>query len=457
VEHVKRYTTVGMSVDQGKTSNLNAIAVIAELTGQSLADIGNTPFRPPFVPVTLSTIAGGRRGRFYRPERRLPTHPWQVANRACLEDYGGWQRPACYRHEGESEVEAVTREMRTVRTACGLFEASPLGKLLVRGADAAEFLHRIYANTMRTLEPGRVRYGLMLNERGIIIDDGVCARLSADQFWVNTTSAGAARIAGWMEEWRQCEWPHLDVTVTDVTSGWATFGVAGPRAREVLRRLPGTFDLSSAAFPHMHVRDGEIAGLPARILRVSFTGEVSFEVSVPADAGAWLWSELLRVGATLGLAPYGLEALQNLRIEKGYLHVGSDTDGTTVPADVGFGGAIAKKQGDFVGRRALSLPENVRADRLQLVGLRCTTNPATFVAGAHLAAHDSHAPAGRSEGYVTSACASPTLGAHVGLGLLSGGSARRGETVLVVHGGQRGTAEVVPPAHYDPHGERLND
>ena len=456
VEHVKRYTTLGMSIEQGKTSNLNALAVLAHQTNRTIPEVGTTTFRPPFIPVTLGAIAGGRNGRFYRPVRLLPAHPQHAALGASFEDYGGWQRPACYPKKGETPSAAVQRELRAIRDGVGVFDASPLGKILVRGPDAAEFLDRMYANTMRTLAPGKVRYGVMLNERGVIIDDGVCARLSAEEFWVNTTGAGAGRISAWFDEWLQGEWPELQVVATDVTSALATLTVAGPKARDVLGALPGDVDVSREAFPHMHVRIGSLCEVPCRILRVSFTGELSYEISVPAEFGSSLWERICTVGKQFGIEAFGLESLLLARTEKGYLHVGADTDGNTVPDDIGYGEAVAKKTGDFIGRRSLTLAENRRPDRLQLVGLRCVGSTEAFNAGAHLLDSKLRRVPQDTAGYLTSACSSPTLEQHIGLGLLRNGRARLGETVYLVDSGKQSSAVVVSPAHYDPSGTRLH-
>jgi sarcosine oxidase subunit alpha len=457
VEHVKRYTTVGMSVDQGKTSNLNALAVLAERTQRAIADVGTTTFRPFFVPVTLGAIAGGRNGRFYRPTRLLPAHTQHEALGAHFQDYGSWKRPGCYPQARESHTDAIAREVHALRTGVGLFDASPLGKFWIQGPDAAEFLNRMYANTIQSLQPGKVRYGILLNEKGVIFDDGVCARLGVDKFWVNSTGSGAAYLAGWFDEWLQGEWPDLQVVTTDVTSAFATINLAGPKARDVLASLPCDVDLSRDAFPHLQVRSGTLCGVPCQILRVSFTGELSYEISVPADYGASLWERLYEAGQPFGLVPFGVESLLVARTEKGYLHVGADTDGSTVPDDIGFGKAVANKVGDFVGRRSLSLPENLRLDRLQLVGLRCKGDSQAFNTGAHLTdAKPTQLPA-QSAGYLTSACWSPTLNAHVGLGLLRGGRSRLGETVYLVDGQSRSEAEVVNASHYDPVGARLND
>ena len=449
VEHLKRYTTTGMSVDQGKTSNLNALAILARLTDRSIAETGTTTFRPPFTPVTLGTIAAGRTGRFYRPTRELPTHELQQQLGGVFEEFGGWQRPVAYPCAGEGLEAAIEREVRTVRSTVGIFEASPLGKILVRGPDAREFLDRVYANTMSTLTLGQARYGLMLNEKGVIIDDGVCARIGENEYWVSTTSGGATRIANWLDEWLQCEWPALKVVATPVTTQWATITLAGPKSREVLGAVATDIDLNAESFAHLKARAGHIAGHECRILRVSFTGERSYEINVPADAATTLWHQFLAAGREHGIAPFGIEALMNLRIEKGFLHVGSDTDGTTVPDDVGFGAAIAKKRADFIGRRSLSVPENLREDRMQFIGLRAVDPAKPLVAGAHLVD-------ATTAGYVTSACHSPTLGASVGLGLLRRGRSRTGERLRVFDNGVESLAEVVAPAHYDPEGARLH-
>jgi sarcosine oxidase subunit alpha len=457
VEHVKRYTTAGMSIDQGKTSNLNTLAVLAAQTNRTVAQLGTTTYRPMFMPVTLAAIAGDRVGKFYRPQRRLPSHSAQVVAGAVLENYGGWLRPAVYLHAGEAEGDAIRREARAVRQQAGLFEASSLGKFLVRGPDAEEFLERIYGNSIRTLQPGKVRYGIMLDERGIVIDDGVCARLAPDEFYVNSTSSGATRLAAWFENWLQCEWSDLRVIVTDVTGALATLTVAGPKARDVLAQLGFSIDLAAERFPHMHVRSGTWRGLPCRILRVSYTGELSYEISVPADYGKALWDQLMSAGAAASITPFGVETLMTLRLEKGYLHVGSDTDGTTMPDDIGFGTQVERKACDFIGRRSLSLPESRRVDRLQFVGLCALDASTTFVAGAHLAALGGRvSPPVETEGYVTSACASPTLGRPVGLAMLKQGRARLGEVVRIFHAGKCGRAQVVAPVHFDPKNERVH-
>jgi sarcosine oxidase subunit alpha len=454
VEHLKRYTTVGMAVDQGKTSNLNALALLAELTRRPVASVGTTTYRPQYLPITMGAIRGGASGALYVPVRELPAHGRHVELRAQFDDYGGWRRPACYPRERETREQAIEREMLAVRRRIALFDGSPLGKIELRGPGAAAFIDRVYVNNMRTLPVGRVRYGLMANENGIVIDDGVCARLATDHYLVSTTSGGADRIAQWLEEWHQGEWPDLELVMLPVTTQWAVLNVAGQHARAVLETLPGDIDFSANAFPHMHVRTGTLDGLAARVQRVSFTGELSYEVAVPARAAAAFWERLMQAGAPHCIEPVGVEAWIRLRIEKGYLHVGSDTDGTTNPLDLGFARVIEQKRGDFIGRRSLERAHDRRSDRRQLVGLEPVAPTELFVAGAHIVTGDGAAR--RSEGFVTSACHSPLLGRTIGLGLLERGAVRLGELVTVFERGRTAAARIVSPVFHDAEGARLD-
>jgi len=453
VEHLKRYTTLGMAPDQGKTSNVNALAIMASLTGRSIPETGTTRFRFPYTPTAFGALAGRARGDLYRPYRRLPTHARQEAAGAVFEEYGGWLRPAYYPRSGETAHAAEQREARAVRTVVGLFDGSPLGKIEVAGPDAAEFIDRLYANTMSTLKIGRARYGLMLNELGVVIDDGITTRLAEDRFLVGTTGAGAARIAAWMEEWLQCEWPGLDVLVAPVTTAWAVLTLSGPKARAVLAAVGGYIDLGAEAFPHMAYREGQIAGYPARVLRASFTGETSFEVSVPSDRAEVLWDQLMTAGAPHGIVPVGIDAWMLLRTEKGFLHVGADTDGSTAPGDVGWG-HVLKRSHDFIGRRSLTRPDNQRQDRHELVGLEGVDFTDALAIGAHLRGETEQEG---SEGFVTSAGSSPILGRGVALGMIKSGSRRHGQVLTVVSGPSRGRrVRVTAPGAYDPKGERLN-
>ncbi len=451
IEHLKRYTTLGMATDQGKTSSVNGVLALADLTGRAPADVGIVRARFPYTPVALGVFAGQRRGALYAPTRRLPLCSWHLAHGAVIDDYGGWQRPARYRRAAESDSDAERREVLAVRRAAGLFDGSPLGKIEVVGPDAATFLDRVYANTMSTLAVGRLRYGLMLNELGVIIDDGVVARLAADKFLVGTTSGGATRIATMLNEWLQCEWTDLRVLVAPVTTCFAVPTLTGPRARAVLEGVGTDIPVTPDAFPHMTFRVGKVAGINVRISRVSFTGEISYEITVPNSSAEQLWAALIAKGTPLGLEPVGIEVWMMLRLEKGYLHVGSDTDGTTSPDDVGWS-QIHKRNVDFIGRRSLLRPENRRADRHQLVGLT-PMNGARLPIGAQLRApgHDQS-----SVGYITSSGVSPTLNRWVALAMVKGGLTRLGEHVEIASTSAT-FATIAPACAYDPAGERLRD
>ena len=455
VEHVKRYTTLGMASDQGKTSNVSGIQVMAGLLGKAPDAIGTTKFRPPFDPVTIGAFAGRSIGDDLMPLAYPVSQARKVALGAKIENYGGWGRAAYFPQPGEREDQAIAREVLAVRNSVGLFDASPLGKIEVAGPDAAEFLDRMYVNGIKTLKIGRCRYGLMLNENGVVYDDGVVARIGEDRYLVGTTSGHAAAIATSFDEWLQCEWPNLQVLTQNVTTGWAVMNVAGPRARDVLAAVGTDIGLSNAAFPHMTYREGTVAGAVARISRVSFTGELSYEVAVPWGYGAALWDALITAGTDHGITPFGVEALMVMRVEKGFLHVGSDTDGTTLPQDVGFGAAMAKKPNDFVGRRSTRRPDGLRADRRQFVGLEIIDGQGPVHAGAHILPPIVATPPG-SDGWVTSAVMSPTLGRPLAMALVRQGQARLGEAVTLWDMGTRRQARIVDPRFYDPEGARLD-
>ena len=447
VEHLKRYTTLGMGPDQGKTSNVNGLALMGEHTGRAPGEVGTTKFRPPYNPVTFGTLAGPLVGALHTPIKCLPAHTWHAQQGAVFEEHGRWIRPTAYPRAGESWEDAALREAREARTSAVLFDGSPLGKIEVCGPDAATFLDRIYVGNASTLKPGRGRYGLMLTEHGVIADDGIFVRLAEDRFLVHTTSGGADRIALALEEWLQCEWTDLAVVTLPATSQWAVMTISGPSARETIAAV-GT-DIDLADFPHMAYREGTIAGFAARVLRASFTGEASYEISVAARHAVALAE---RFGAA-GVVPLGVEALNILRTEKGYLHIGVDTDGTTLPGDVGMAGPMAKKASDFVGRRSLLREDAMRADRLQLVGL--LSDGPLLAVGAQVLAPGGAVP-GRSDGHVTSSVFSPTLDRPIALGLVRAGRSRVGESVEIYDVGRRSRATIVEPVFVDKTGERLN-
>ena len=456
IEHVKRYTTTGMATDQGKTSNMNALGIVAELRGKAIPEIGTTTFRPPYTPVTFGALAGPARGPLFDPVRTTPTHDWAAANGATFEDVGLWKRALCFPRAGEDMHAAVARESLAVRQHVGLLDASTLGKIEVTGADAALLLDRIYTGALGGLTPGRCRYGLMLREDGYIFDDGIIARLAPDCFHVTTTTGGAARVLQHMEEYLQTEWPALRVYLTSITEQYAVIAVQGPRARELLSPLIEDIDLSPLAFPHMSVRQGRVCGIPCRLFRVSFTGELGYEINVPADYGQPLWEEILARGVGLGIAPYGTEAMHVLRAEKGFIIVGQETDGTVTPDDVGLGGLVAKSKPDFVGCRSLRRPDLMAPGRKQLVGLLTDRPRDVLEEGAQIVEDPTRPLPMRSLGHVTSSYWSPSCGHSIALALVSGGRSMIGHRLHATtpHGfiGVR----VAEPLFFDRTGERAH-
>lgn len=453
VEHVKRYTTVGMAPDQGKTSAPASLAMLGKLRDVPARALGHTTLRPPFIPVTLGAIAGRAIQQQFAPHKQLPMHDWHAAHGALFHDFGEWRRPVAYIRPDETRAQAIKRECRAVRTAAGLFDGSPLGKIEIHGPDALQFLDLFYINDLTTLKPHRARYGFMLRESGIIFDDGTVVMLAPDRLLITTTSGNASRVVQWLEEWHQCEWPQLRVAIMPVTECWGTVSLCGPQARKILAQLPSDIDLSSAAFPHLAMREGTLLDMPARIYRVSFTGELTYEINVPTGSAPKLWQALLDAGASAGLQPLGMDGLLLLRLEKGFLHIGSDTDGTTVPSDVGWGNVAAKKQRDFIGKRSLQLPEYTRPDRLQLVGLQGERGKELMI-GSHLRLPGTTQA---TDGWITSAGTTVMDGESVALALLRAGRNQIGTEVDVYDLGElRGKARVVNPSFYDPAGERMN-
>jgi len=453
VEHLKRYTTTGMGTDQGKTSNINALVLMGEFTGREPADVGTTKFRPPFAPVTLGLIAGRRVGALYRPLKHLPAHAWHQARGALFEQFGNWVRPAAYPLAHESLESAAQREAGTVRRAVGLLDGSPLGKIEIYGPDAAQFLDLMYVGTMSTLSLGQARYGLLLNENGIVADDGIVARLGPQHYWVNTTSAGVERTAAAFEEWLQCEYTQLRVLVTPVTSRWGNVTLAGPRAWDWMAAVGFDPALAPGAMQHMTLRESTLDGVPLRVLRASFSGELGYEINVPVDQVEALLERLWERAADFAAVPYGIEALEIMRTEKGYIHIGTDTDGTTLPQDIGFARAIERKAANFVGRRSLLRPASRDPERFQLVALSPADGRTQLPVGAQIAAAP---PPAQTEGHVTSSYWSPELRRPVALAMLARGSQRLGEKLRVHNLGSIVDAEVVKAPFVDPDGDRLH-
>jgi sarcosine oxidase subunit alpha len=456
VEHTKRYTTFGMATDQGKTSNLNGLGILSEATGKSIPEIGVTTFRPPYTPFSFGSIAGQNTRDLFLPVRRTPIYHWHVEHGAVFEPVGQWRRAYTYPKMGEDKHAAINREILSVRNKVGLLDASTLGKIELKGPDAAEFLDRMYTNMMSTLKPGRCRYGLMMNELGFLMDDGVAVRFADDHFLVHTTSGGADRIAAWFEEWLQTEWTQYRVFVTPVTEQWAQFAIAGPKAREVLAKLSPDFDISHESFPHMSYKAGTLGGYPVRVYRISFSGELSFEVATPSNGGRGLWEEIVSAGAEFGLEAYGTEALHVLRAEKGFIVIGDETDGTTTPGDVGLDGLVSKKKADFIGKRSLEQAHLKAAGRKQLVGLLTEDPNEVLPDGAHAVRHVKDKPPMETIGHVTSTYHSPTLGRSIAMALIKDGRNRMGETLSFPIEGKEIRAKVTDPVFYDKEGARQN-
>jgi sarcosine oxidase, subunit alpha len=453
IEHVKRYTTLSMATDQGKTSSVNGAVTLALATERAIGAVGPTTYRPPFTPVPMPALAGMRRGELLNPVRRLPLEARHRAHGAVLDDYGGWLRPAFY-GEASEKAAAIAREALTARNAATIFDGSPLGKIEVIGPDAAAFLDFNSYMTMSTLQPGRLRYFLLLQENGVVFDDGVIARLSPERFVVSCSTSHVAAVHARLEDWRQDQFDPSRVYVHNATAHWTTLTVSGPRSREVVGRLELGADLTDAALPHMALAEGRFAGDVVRIARVSFTGDRSYELSVRATQAEALLDRLLEVGGDLGVGLIGVEALMILRAEKGFFVVGKDTDGTTMPHDMGFAGPRDKRAGDFIGKRSLFTEVASAPDRRQWVGFEPTEGTEPLPCGAHVVDLSGARP--RSTGFVTSSYASPTLQRPIALGLVERGAARIGEAVTLQHLGRRLTARIAPPCAFDPKWERLH-
>jgi sarcosine oxidase, subunit alpha len=454
VEHVKRATYIGTAVDQGRTSGVLTAEIVNAMRGAPPGEQGPTSARPPVSPVPFATLAGPDRGHLIDPVRTTPIHRWHLDRGAVFENVGQWKRPRYFPRRGESMDAAVARESAAVRTAAGVLDASTLGKIEVIGPDAGEFLDRMYTNRMSDLGVGRIRYGLMLGLDGMVMDDGVAMRLADDHFFVTTTTGGAAAVLDRFEEWLQTEWPDLRVSCTSVTEQWADVALAGPRARDVLGAVGSDLDLSPQAIPFMTVRDGAVAGVPARVARVSFTGELSYEINVAAWHGRYMWETVMAAGESFGIAPYGTEAMHLLRAEKGFPIVGQETDGTVTPDDLGMSWIVERAKRDFVGKRSLRRPDALRPDRKQLVGLLPADPEALLPEGAQLVLEDTGTIPMTMAGHVTSSYKSAVLGRTFALAMVHGGRGLRGATVFAPL--LRGTiaAEVTSPVFWDPENRR---
>ncbi len=456
IEHVKRYTTTGMGTDQGKTSNVIALGIVSDTTGQPIAELGVTTFRPPYTPATFGAIVGASRGKLFDPVRKTPMHPWHEANGAVFEDVGQWKRSRFFPKPGEDMAAAVDREVAATRASIGMLDASTLGKIDLQGRDVAEFLNRVYTNAWSKLAIGRCRYGLMLGEDGMVFDDGVTARLGENHYLMSTTSGGAARVLGWLEDYLQTEWPDLQVFATSVTEQWATVSLSGPRSRELVEEMVEDVDLDPDAFPHMSVRDARIDGVGVRLFRISFTGEMGYEIQIPADYGLSLWERCIELGDRYDLTTFGTEAMHVLRAEKGYIITGQDTDGTATPVDLGMDWIVSKKKGDFIGKRSLARADMQREDRKQLVGLLPKDPSALLEEGAQIVADPNQTIPMTMIGHVTSSYRSPELGRTFALAMVKEGRGLMDKTLYIPMIDRTVAVTVTDPVFIDKEGARLH-
>ncbi|MDO5947615.1 MULTISPECIES: sarcosine oxidase subunit alpha family protein [Burkholderia cepacia complex] len=456
VEHVKRYTAMGFGTDQGKLGNINGMAILAKALGKTIPETGTTTFRPNYTPVTFGTFAGRELGDYLDPIRKTCVHEWHVENGAEFEDVGNWKRPWYFPKGGEDLHAAVARECLAVRQSVGILDASTLGKIDIQGPDAATLLNWMYTNPWSKLEVGKCRYGLMLDENGMVFDDGVTVRLGEQHYMMTTTSGGAARVLNWMERWLQTEWPHLRVRLASVTDHWATFAVVGPNSRKVLQKVCKDVDFSNGEFPFMSFREGTVAGVGARIMRISFSGELAYEVNVPANFGRSVWEAIMNAGAEFDITPYGTETMHVLRAEKGYIIVGQDTDGSVTPIDLGMEGLVSKTK-DFLGKRSLSRSDTSRPGRKQFVGLLTEEPSLVLPEGSQIVAGPFSGTTAPMLGHVTSSYYSPILKRSIALALVKGGHDKEGQHVTIpLSNGKQVRAKISSPVFYDVEGVRQN-
>ena len=471
VEHVKRYTALGFGTDQGKLGNINGMAILAECLDKPVADVGTTTFRPPYTAATFGACAGADVGMLYEPVRKTALHDWHEAAGAEFEVVGQWLRPWYYPGKGEDLHGAVARECLAARTSLAIMDASTLGKIEVQGPDAHVFLDRIYTHDVARIKVGRCAYGIMLGEDGMIMDDGVMARLGEQHFYLTTTTGGAARVLGWLEQWLQTEWTDLKVYLTSVTERWSTIVLAGPYSRSLLQGMESDIDFNQDDFPFMSVRSGSLAGRTVRVFRVSFSGELAYEINVESDLAPGLWQTLMEAGERYGITPYGTETMHVLRAEKGFIIVGQDTDGSVTPLDLGMNWLLSRDK-DYLGKRSLARPDCRRPDRKQLVGLLYEdgshssfrrTPESSYIndkvevlpEGTQLVEQPGEEAPIRNIGHVTSSYNSICLGYPIALALVNGGRARKGDVIhAALSDGRHVRGRIVSPVFYDPKGER---
>ena len=455
IEHVKRYTTTGMGTDQGKLGNMHALGIIADTTDVKMGEVGTTTFRPPYTPLTFGTIVGRNVGEYFDVFRKTPMNDWHVDRKAEFENVGQWKRAWYYPQNKETMYEAVQRESLATRKSAGILDASTLGKIDIQGGDASEFLNRIYTNAWSKLAIGKCRYGLMLNEDGMVYDDGVTTRLGENHYIMTTTTGGAANVMGKLEDYLQTEWPELDVYLTSVTDHFATATVGGPNSKKILNKLIPDLDFSDENFPHMSFKEAMIGKIKCRIMRISFTGELSYEINVQANYGKSLWEQCMEVGKEFNITPYGTETMHLLRAEKGFIIVGQDTDGTMTPIDLQMDWIVSKKKYDFIGKRSLYRSDTMKEERKQLVGL-VTDNPKEVLEeGAQIVAELNQRPV-EMLGHVTSSYFSPNLNKSIALAVVRSGKTMMGKQLFIPMEDRTINVTIVDPVFLDKENKRLN-
>ena len=455
IEHVKRYTTTGMGTDQGKLGNMHALGIISETAGTKMGEHGTTTFRPPYTPLTFGTIVGRNVGEYFDIFRKTPMHEWHLKNKAEFENVGQWKRAWYYPKNNENMFEAVQRESKAARESAGILDASTLGKIDIQGTDASEFLNRVYTNAWSKLAVGKCRYGLMLNEDGMVYDDGVTTRLGENHYIMTTTTGGAANVLGKLEDYLQTEWPELDVYLTSVTDHFATISVCGPNSKKIISNVIPDLDLSDENFPHMSFKNAKINNIKCRVMRISFTGEHSYEINIQANYANSVWEKCMEVGKDFDITPYGTETMHLLRAEKGFIIVGQDTDATMTPIDLQMDWIVSKKKYDFIGKRSLYRSDTIKDDRKQLVGL-LTDNPNEILEeGAQIVADVNKSPI-EMLGHVTSSYYSPNLKKSIALGVVRGGKNMMGKKLIIPMENKAINVTVADPVFLDKENKRLN-
>ena len=455
IEHVKRYTTTGMATDQGKLSNMHALGIIAETAGVKMGTLGTTTFRPPFTPLTFGAIVGRNVGQFFDITRRTSIHEWHIKNNAKFENVGQWKRPWYYPKENENMHQAVQRESKAARDSAGILDASTLGKIDIQGSDASEFLNRVYTNAWSKLAIGKCRYGLMLNEDGMVYDDGVTTRLGENHFLMTTTTGGAANVLSKLEDYLQTEWPELDVFLTSVTDQYSTASICGPNSKKILMKLFPSVNFNDDDFPHMSFKNSTINNINCRIMRISFTGELSYEINIEAKYGKSLWEKCIDAGKDFNITPYGTETMHLLRAEKGFIIVGQDTDGTMTPIDLQMDWIVSKKKYDFIGKRSLYRSDTIKEDRKQLVGLLTEDPKEILEEGAQIVSDISKKPV-EMLGHVTSSYFSPNLNKSIALAVVRNGKKMKGQKLIVPMENKNINVIVSDSIFLDKENKRLN-